>query len=981
MDNTIQIIGARQHNLKNITLTIPKNTLSVFTGVSGSGKSSLAMDTIYAEGQRRYVESLSSYARQFLGVMDKPDVDNIIGLSPSIAIDQKSTSHNPRSTVGTVTEIYDYLRLLYARVGHPHCPSCGNEISKMSIQQIAKIIIDLIPQRMKDHGKQVMHFMILAPVVRDRKGEFSGLIDNIHQKGYRMVRIDGVFYSPDDEIVLLKTNKHTIDVVVDRFSIEQKQFRKSSFQDTFKKRLSDSIEQSTHLSGGYSTFAAILDASFASPEKPKKLDMTTYSEHFSCSHCAISIPEIEPRIFSFNSPHGACSQCSGIGTILTVDPALLVSLDLSINEGGLLPFSRMFVHDTWYSRVIKKVCETHNIPTNVPLRQFSKETLDILLYGTGEKVYEVDGTNRFGKITTIYETYPGIVHELKRRHLETQSDFVREEIEKFMREEVCSLCHGTRLKKESLTITIDAFSIADITGLSIVDCKKWIESLISTAKPILTISETIIAKPIIKEIITRLNFLIDVGLVYLTLHRPAMTLSGGEAQRIRLASQIGSGLSGVLYVLDEPSIGLHQKDNQKLIFTLKNLRDLGNTVIVVEHDREMMELSDLIIDFGPGAGEFGGNIVFQGTYKEICKSPSLTGQYLSNKKIITRPKRNMPLQDDQISNDHLLTIQGAAHNNLKSITCSFPIGKLICITGVSGSGKSSLIVDTLYRALERQFNPSSKTKPGQYTEIHGIEKIDKAILIDQDPIGRTPRSNPATYTGVFTYIRELFALLPESRIKGYTSGRFSFNVKGGRCEVCEGEGQKRIEMQFLSDVFVTCEVCKGQRYNDETLEITYHGKTIADVLSMSVDESISYFQNHFHILHKLKTIQDVGLGYIKLGQPATMLSGGEAQRIKLATELARKATGKTVYVLDEPTTGLHFSDLEKLLHVLDKLTESGNTVIVIEHNLDIIKNADWIIDMGPEGGDNGGEIIVSGTPRDIVACQKSYTGKYLRNLI
>ena len=974
MDNTIQIIGARQHNLKNITVTFPKNKLIVFTGVSGSGKSSLAMDTIYAEGQRRYVESLSSYARQFLGVMDKPDVDNIIGLSPSIAIDQKSTSHNPRSTVGTVTEIYDYLRLLFARIGHPHCPQCGREIAKLTVQQIVHIVVDKAASIVKESSKHTSHFMILAPVVRDRKGEFTGLIENIQKKGYRKLRIDGVIYDISEDIYLIKTNKHTIEVVIDKFSFFQKMLRDEKSKATLFTRLTDAIEQAIDLTGGYVTLGEILDTGFAIPEKPKKIQTTIYSEHFSCPYCSISLPEIEPRIFSFNSPHGACPTCSGIGTVLTVDPTLLISGDLSITEGGILPFSRLFLHDTWYARIISSVCKQHMINPQLPIKKLTDRQRNILLCGTGDTHYEVTGTNRFGKMTTIYEPFHGIIAELKKKHRETQSEFVRYEIQKYMREEVCSLCHGTRLKKESLNITIDAFSITDITGLAITECKTWIEVLLKPTKLLLSREEQMIATPIMKEISTRLQFLVDVGLVYLTLARSATSLSGGEAQRIRLASQIGSGLSGVLYVLDEPSIGLHQRDNKKLIRTLRHLRDLGNTVIVIEHDREMMESADMIVDFGPGAGEHGGNIIAQGSYAHILTSKTLTAQYVSNRKQITRPMSKNPPTGK-------LSLIRATHNNLKNITVEIPLGKFVCITGVSGSGKSSLIVDTLYRVLQREYNPQAKDKPGAYEKIIGIDQLDKAILIDQGPIGRTPRSNPATYTGVFTYIRELYSLLPDSKSRGYTSGRFSFNVKGGRCETCEGEGQKRIEMQFLSDVFVTCEACHGTRYNDETLEILFHGKSIADILSMSVDESVDFFKNHYHILGKLKTLQDVGLGYIKLGQPATMLSGGEAQRIKLATELSKKATGKTMYILDEPTTGLHFSDLEKLLNVLDRLTSLGNTVVVIEHNLDIIKNADWIIDMGPEGGDNGGEILGTGTPKQISSIAKSYTGTYLRSLI
>lgn len=981
MENQILISGARQHNLKNITCSLPKNQLIVFTGVSGSGKSSLAFDTIYAEGQRRYVESLSSYARQFLGVMDKPYVDNIIGLSPAISIDQKSTSHNPRSTVGTVTEIYDYLRLLFSRIGHPHCPTCGREISKLSSSQIVSKIVKEMQTQTTASAKKTAFIMLLSPVVRDRKGEFGGMFANLKAKGYKTVRVDGVFYGVDEDVYLIKTNKHTIDVVVDRLSIDRKSLRDGKTLQMMTSRLTDGVEQALTLSGGLVTIGQVQDAAFSFPEKPKKVRDTMYSEHFACPVCATSIPELEPRMFSFNSPHGACPVCSGIGYVLTVDPTLIMNPELSISEGGILPFSRMFLHDTWFSRVITTVAKRYGIDTRKPIGLLSANQKDILLNGTGDETYEVEGTNRFGELTTIHESFKGFIHELKKRHMETASSYMREEIEKYMRQEICEQCHGTRLKKDVLTVTVDGFSIADCTQLSIREMEQWVTTLANEKPSVISPREKTIASPIFKEIQTRLQFLLDVGLTYLTLSRGAASLSGGEAQRIRLASQIGSGLSGVLYVLDEPSIGLHQRDNKKLINTLYHLRDLGNTVIVVEHDREMMESADHIVDFGPGAGELGGTIVAQGSYAQLLKTSSLTAQYLKNKKRIVRTVRP-PLLPNGMKGQHAdLTIIGATHNNLKNISVSIPLGQFVCITGVSGSGKSSLIVDTLFRALQVHFNPTAKEKPGHYNTIEGLEHIDKAILIDQSPIGRTPRSNPATYTGVFTYIRELFALMPDAKGKGYTGGRFSFNVKGGRCEACEGEGQKRIEMQFLSDVFVTCEVCKGTRYNPETLEVLFHNKNIADVLQMSVDEAVAFFQNHAGIVEKLKTIQDVGLGYMKLGQPATTLSGGEAQRVKLATELSRRATGKTVYVLDEPTTGLHFADLEKLLHVLDRLTSLGNTVIVIEHNLDIIKNADWIIDMGPEGGDEGGTILAAGTPDTLSRNKQSATGQFLKNIL
>jgi len=984
MDKLI-IRGARQHNLKNVNLELPKNKLIVFTGLSGSGKSSLAFDTIYAEGQRRYVESLSSYARQFLGVMDKPDVDSIEGLSPSISIDQKSASHNPRSTVGTVTEIYDYMRLLFARVGHPHCPFCGREISKQSPQQIVEQILKLAATHVKDSASRQYRFLILSPVVRDRKGEFSGLFENLQAKGYREARVDHHFIHLSDDLVLIKTNKHSVDVVMDKLSLDRPTIKAIEHYKTDPKaavlfatlrgRITDAVEQALTISEGSVIVAEIGDTGFTIPDKPKKVHDHMYSEKFSCPIDNISIPEIEPRSFSFNSPHGACPTCSGIGTILTVDPDLVMRPELSITEGGILPFARMFFHDTWFSRVISTVAAKNGINPQSPLKALTPKQKDILLHGTGDTLYRVVGQNRFGETTAIEETYTGIVAELKRRYLESESDFVRAEIEKYMREEICSECGGKRLKKEALTVTIDTFTIADVTALSITDCLEWIATLLDKN---ITQTELAIARPIVKEIKARLTFLHAVGLDYLTLARGATTLSGGEAQRIRLASQIGSGLSGVLYVLDEPSIGLHQKDNTALIATLKMLRDLGNTVIVVEHDRETMEEADHIVDFGPGAGEHGGAVVAQGNIQTIMTTKgSITGQFLSGKRNIYRPQQtNLP-----IGRTDSLRIEGASQNNLKDVNVSFPLGKFICVTGVSGSGKSTLVVDTFYRALYAHFNPFAKDKPGAHKQILGLENIDKVILIDQSPIGRTPRSNPATYTGIFSIIRDIFAMTSESRQRGYKTGRFSFNVKGGRCEACEGEGQKKIEMQFLSDIYVTCEVCHGKRYNDETLEVLYHGKNIAQVLDMTVEEALAFFAHYPHLQEKFQTIFDVGLGYIHLGQPAPTLSGGEAQRVKLATELSRRATGKTVYVLDEPTTGLHFADLEKLLHVLHRLTELGNTVVVIEHNLDMIKNSDWIIDLGPDGGDRGGEIIAQGTPREISRAKESYTGQFLRKLL
>ncbi len=969
MENIV-IKGARQHNLKNVSLEIPKDKLVIFTGLSGSGKSSLAFDTIYAEGQRRYVESLSSYARQFLGVMDKPDVDTIEGLSPAISIDQKSTSHNPRSTVGTVTEIYDYLRLLYARVGHPHCPNCGREISKMSGDQIVGAIL-----KMADEGlgstKRTFRVLITSPVVRDHKGEFAGLFDNLKAKGYRQVRVDGKFVDLDSDIALIKTNKHTIDVVIDRISIDKPSL-KEAFVSTLRSRLNDAVEQSLSLADGLVTISEIHDKSFDMPDKPKDVKDHIFSEKFSCPVCNISLPEIEPRSFSFNSPHGACPSCLGLGSILTVDPSLVLNGELSITEGGVLPFAKTFFHDTWYARVVMTVSEKYGIDPRAPLKRLTAKQKEILLYGTGEEIFRVKGTNRFGEETTISETFEGFIPQLKRRHTETESDFMRTEIEKYMRQELCGTCQGKRLKKESLTITIDKRSIADVTDLSITDAHAWVNSL----SPKLSQTENKIATPIIKEVTARLGFLLSVGLEYLTLSRGATTLAGGEAQRIRLASQIGSGLTGVLYVLDEPSIGLHPRDNHRLIETLERLRDLGNSVVVVEHDREMIESGDYIVDFGPGAGKNGGMIIARGSLEDIRKSKSsVTGAYLSGRKHI-RVTKSLP----SVTGAGTLTLTGVTHNNLKSVDLKIPLGKFVAVTGVSGSGKSSLVVETLYPALLKHFNPFSKERPGAHTNLSGVEAIDKVILIDQSPIGRTPRSNPATYTGLFGFIRDIFSGLSESRLRGYQSGRFSFNVKGGRCEACEGEGQRKIEMQFMADVYVTCEVCHGKRYNAETLEVTYRGKSIADVLGMSIDEAMEFFHAHPAVLNKLRTIADVGLSYMQLGQPATTLSGGEAQRVKLASELSRRSTGKTIYILDEPTTGLHFADLEKLLTVLHRLVAVGNTVVVIEHNLDVLKSADWLIDLGPEGGEGGGQVIAEGTPTDVSKNLGSHTGRYLSRL-
>ena len=967
MDKII-IKGAREHNLKNINVEIPKNKLVVFTGLSGSGKSSLAFDTIYAEGQRRYVESLAAYARQFLGVMDKPDVDSIEGLSPAISIDQKSTSHNPRSTVGTVTEIYDYLRLLFARIGHPHCPKCGREISHQSPQQIVEEIQKLGPRNTK-HGTRIL---LLAPVVKDRKGEFRELFVDIAKKGYRQVRVDGQIKDIDEDFVLIKTNKHSIDVVVDRMALPAE-----------KSRLTQSAEQGLKFADGNIIAAEILDKTFDIPEYPQKFKDHLFSEKFSCPIDNISLPEIEPRSFSFNSPHGACPICHGLGTVRKVDPDVILNRELSILEGGILPWARMVDSETWSWRVLQQVCKEENIPLNEKLGSLENDKLAIILNGS-QNYYRVKGPNRFGRIVEWDTNFEGIVTSLERKYQSTESDFVRNEVEKFMLIDTCEQCLGARLKPEALSTTIENKSIAQISELSIEKSHEWINKL-NGENNILSDREKIIAKPILKEIISRLGFLKDVGLDYLTISRTASTLAGGEAQRIRLASQIGSGLSGVLYVLDEPSIGLHQRDNNRLIGTLQKLKNLDNTVIVVEHDRDMMLAADQIIDFGPGAGEHGGQIVSQGPHTKISKDPkSLTGKYLSGKKkvevrsteIMDHSNKHEQTMNYDLRTNNLLILLGARQHNLKNINVEFPLGKFICVTGVSGSGKSTLVHEILYKALAHEIY-RSREKAGDFDGFTGEENIDKVVLIDQSPIGRTPRSNPATYTGVFTHIRELFSKTTDARIKGYAPGRFSFNVKGGRCETCEGDGKIKIEMQFLPDVYVDCEVCQGKRYNEEALEVHYKNKNIYEVLELTVEESLKFFENIPQIKQKLETIYDVGLGYIHLGQPAPTLSGGEAQRVKLATELSKRATGRTLYILDEPTTGLHFADIERLLLILKRLVATGNTVIVIEHNLDVVANADWIIDLGPEGGDGGGRVIAAGTPHELTKIKSSYTGQFL----
>ncbi len=964
MNDVITIKGAREHNLKNIDVTIPKNKLVVMTGLSGSGKSSLAFDTIYAEGQRRYVESLSSYARQFLGIMKKPDVDLIEGLSPAISIDQKGASHNPRSTVGTVTEIYDYMRLLFARVGHPHCPICGREISHMSKEQITQAIFAM-PNEKGAHMKQGLRVLILSPVVKDRKGEYLELFKDLKRRGYRKVRIDNRVYSLDDDIVLIKTNKHTIDVVIDSLVISK---------ETDTLRLANDVEQALKLGSGELIVGVIKDPGFSLPDSPQELEDELFSEKFACPVDNISLPEIEPRIFSFNTPHGACPNCNGLGTILTVDPELVLNPNLSINEGGILPFSTTFTHDTWFSRTMKTFAEENSISLSTRIAELPKEKIELLLYGTGDKEYEVVGENRWGRLTSISEPFRGIVDEVKNRYQDTESIFLKGQIEKYMRYEVCSVCNGSRLKKEALSVTIDGKSIVNVCDMAILHTLSFIDNLPS----LLSDREQTVGKLILKEIKERLTFLVDVGLDYLSLSRGAQTLAGGEAQRIRLASQIGSGLTGVLYVLDEPSIGLHPKDNSKLIMTLKKLRDLGNTVLVVEHDQETMEESDFILDFGPAAGVHGGQITAQGTPTEIrANKDSLTGQYLSGKKkihVVPAVNRERLLEKKEI------IIYGASEHNLKDVDVTFPLQKLVVVTGASGSGKSTLVNDILYKSLMEKQNGYSKEKPGEHKDVTGDEFIKHVFFIDQSPIGRTPRSNPVTYTGAFNYIRDIYASTKEAKLRGYGPGRFSFNVKGGRCEACQGEGQIKIEMQFLPDVYVPCEVCGGTQYNAEALEVVFNGKNISDVLKMTVGEAREFFAFHPALSNKLQTLVDVGLSYVKLGQPAPTLSGGEAQRVKLATELSKRGKD-ALYLLDEPTTGLHFADLEKLLQVLRKLVDQGNSVIVIEHNLDVIKNADYIIDLGPDGGERGGEIVAKGAPKDIAANAKSHTGQFLKKVL
>jgi len=935
MQDKIVIKGARVHNLKNIDVEIPRNKLVVITGLSGSGKSSLAFDTIYAEGQRRYVESLSAYARQFLGVAEKPDVDYIEGLSPAISIDQKAGSRNPRSTVGTVTEIYDYLRLLFARIGKPHCPKCGRPVQQQTVSQMVDHIL-AYPEGTK--------IQILAPVIRGKKGEHQRILQELQKKGFVRVRVNGEIRELDEDITLERYKKHDIDVVVDRVVVRP----------GLENRLADSLETALGLGEGIAV---------AAPLEGKEL---VFSQNFACPQCGISLVEITPRLFSFNSPYGACLECSGLGYRMEVDPELVVDRERSVREGALLPWTHSTQH--YYPQIVKSLMDHYGCSWDTPYQDLPEEVQEKLLYGTDERIrfhYE----DAFGQTRTWYGTFEGVVNHLMRRYRETESEEVREEIEQFMTSRPCPSCAGARLRPEALAVTVGGKNIAEVTRYTILEARSFINNLSLTER------EEQIAGQVIKEIDARLGFLVNVGLDYLTLDRSAGTLAGGEAQRIRLATQIGSGLVGVLYILDEPSIGLHPRDNTRLIKTLKDLRDMGNTLIVVEHDDEMMLNADEIIDIGPGAGVHGGKVVAQGTLEDIVKvEESITGQYLSGRREIPVPEgRRKPWE-------RWLQVIGAKEFNLKNIDVDIPLGLFVCITGVSGSGKSTLLDEIIYKGLAQKLH-RAKAHPGDFQEIRGIEHLDKVIKIDQSPIGRTPRSNPATYTGAFDGIRELFSMTPEARMRGYRPGRFSFNVRGGRCEACRGDGIIKIEMHFLPDVYVPCEECRGKRYNRETLEVKYKGKNIAEVLDMTVSEANEFFQNIPKVSRKLQTLEDVGLGYIKLGQPATTLSGGEAQRVKLATELSRRSNGRTLYILDEPTTGLHKEDIRKLLLVLERLVESGNTVVVIEHNLDVIKTADYIIDLGPEGGDRGGQIVTTGTPEEVANCPYSYTGRYLKEVL
>lgn len=942
-DSKKQIIikGAKEHNLQNIDLAIPRDEFIVITGLSGSGKSSLAFDTIYAEGQRRYVESLSAYARQFLGQMKKPEMEYIEGLSPAISIDQKTTKENPRSTVGTITEIYDYLRLLFARIGTPHCPKCGKEISHQTLGQIGDSIIE------EGEGKKIH---ILAPVVRDKKGQHKDVLDDLRNKGFVRARVDGEVRDLEEDIDLPKTYRHSIEVVVDRLKIRK--------DVDFKRRLVDSLETASEFADG------LINVLFSDDGRDYE---KKYSEHFACVDCGINFEELTPRMFSFNAPQGACPECNGIGVKMEIDPDLIIpNKNLTLNEGAVTPWAKSNKKENYYHQMLEAVSKHFNFSMDTPFNELTKEQQDIILYGCDDKI--PFSFKRRNKSYQVNRQFEGVIPRMERLYIETKSNYSRKYISKFMSDRKCHVCHGKRLRPEVLAVTVGGKSIADVVEMSIKDSYQFFLNLELTDR------EQFIAKEVLKEIRQRLKFLVDVGLDYLSMARSSGTLSGGEAQRIRLATQIGSGLVGVLYILDEPSIGLHQRDNVKLIETLKRLKNLGNTLIVVEHDEETILSADYVVDIGPGAGEHGGKVVACGTPEEIMEShESVTGQYISRRETIPIP------QTRRLGNDESLIIRGARQNNLKNIDVEIPLGKFTCVTGVSGSGKSSLINEILYKGLSGKLN-NKFTFAGDYDKIEGVSNIDKIIAIDQKPIGRTPRSNPATYTGVFTDIRDLFAETPEAKARGYKPGRFSFNVKGGRCEACSGDGIVQIEMHFLADVFVPCEVCGGKRYNEETLDIRYKGKNIYEVLEMTVEEALDFFEHIPKIHKKLKTLLDVGLGYMKIGQPATTLSGGEAQRIKLAKELSRSNTGNTLYILDEPTTGLHFADIKRLLSVLARLTDAGNSVVVIEHNLDVIKTADYIIDLGPEGGDSGGKVIATGTPEEI-AKSGTYTGEFLQKIL
>ncbi|RME89785.1 MAG: excinuclease ABC subunit UvrA [Anaerolineae bacterium] len=958
--NVIRVVGARVHNLKNITVEIPREKLVVITGLSGSGKSSLAFDTIFAEGQRRYVESLSAYARQFIGQMDKPDVDYIEGLSPAVSIDQKSTSHNPRSTVGTVTEIYDYLRLLFARVGVPHCPVCGREVVKQSAQEIVDQI-EALPE-----GSRIL---LLAPLVRGRKGTYQAIFEEIRKAGFVRARVDGEVRSLDEEITLDRYKQHTIEAVVDRLIVRR--YEEAEEARAARTRLTDSVETALKFGEGYLTVAVL-----PRDEGEEGRDIY-FSEHLACPEHGVSIPEIEPRTFSFNTPHGACPECQGLGSKLEIDPNLLIpDPDLSLAEGAIaVPEWRgPKAEGGYYWQTLEAAARHFDIDLHAPVRSLPKEKLEIVLYGTRGRRIPVKYRSAKGHEWVFDREFEGVITNLERRYRETHSDYIRAKIGEFMSNRPCPSCNGARLRPEALAVTVDGVNIMQVTDWPVARTLKWIKKLSGTKSP-LTARQRAIAERILKEIHERLNFLVDVGLDYLTLSRSASTLSGGEAQRIRLATQIGSRLVGVLYVLDEPSIGLHPRDNDRLLNTLKGLRDLGNTVLVVEHDEATIRTADWVIDLGPGAGEHGGRVVCQGPVEQILKCPdSLTGAYLSGKRRVPLPPKR------RTGNGKALTIVGARANNLKNITVRIPLGMFVCITGVSGSGKSTLMVDVLYNALAQKLM-HARTQPGPHDRIEGIEHIDKVINIDQSPIGRTPRSNPGTYTGLFDEVRKLFAQLPESKMRGYKPGRFSFNVHGGRCEACQGQGQLRIEMQFLPDVYIPCDVCHGKRFNRETLQVRFKGYNIADVLDMTVDTALEVFAAFPRMVRRLETLRDVGLGYIRIGQPAPTLSGGEAQRVKLARELSKRATGRTLYVLDEPSVGLHAADVHRLIEVLQRLVDAGNTVLIIEHNPDIVKSADWIIDLGPEGGERGGEVIAEGTPEDICRNPRSYTGQFLKRYL